>query len=69
MKPDPAIDDIREVRGKISAEFGHDARQMMAHYREFEGQLQAEGRYRFVERLEVGMEIEKPVLNDKPKKL
>jgi hypothetical protein len=67
MKPDPAIDEIRDVRRKISAEFGHDPRQLMAHYREMERQLHAEGKYRFFEPSEA--EPEQAVLNDKPKKL
>ncbi len=36
MKPDPAIDEIREVRHRISAEFGHDTRALLDHYRELE---------------------------------
>jgi hypothetical protein len=48
MKPDPAIDEIYEVRRKISAEFGHDPRRLMAHYAEYEKQLEREG-WRFAE--------------------
>lgn len=62
MTTDPAIDEIREVRQKISAEFGHDPRRLLAHYVEYEKQLEREGKYRFSE--------PKPeqsfVLNDKP---
>ena len=64
MKPDPAIDEIYEVRRKISAEFGHDPRRLMAHYAEYEKQLEREG-WRFaktpVEKTEAEM-----VLRDKP---
>ena len=64
MKPDPAIDEIREVRRKISAEFGHDPRRLMAHYAGYEKQLEREG-WRFAE-----TPVEKPedemVLRDKP---
>jgi hypothetical protein len=49
MKADPAIDEIREVRRKISAEFGHDPRRLMAHYIEYEKLLQSEGKYCFAE--------------------
>jgi hypothetical protein len=66
MKPDPAIDKIREVRRKISAEFGHDPRRLMAHYREMEAQLHAQGKYRFLEPSEP--EPEQAVLNDRLKK-
>lgn len=33
---DPGIDWIREVRHKISAEFGHDTKKIIEHYRELE---------------------------------
>jgi hypothetical protein len=67
MKTDPAINKIREVRRKISAEFGHDPRRLMAHYTKVEGQLHLSGKYRFFEPSE--LEHEQTVLNDKPKKL
>ena len=36
MKPDPAIEEIRAVRHKISAEHGHDTRRLVKHYQEME---------------------------------
>ena len=33
---DPGIDWIREVRHKISAEFGHDTKRLIEHYHELE---------------------------------
>ena len=33
---DPGIAWIREVRHKISAEFGHDTKRLLEHYRELE---------------------------------
>jgi len=36
MKPDPAIDAIREIRHKISASVGHDARKLIEHYRQLQ---------------------------------
>ena len=64
MQPDPAIDEIREVRRKISAEFGHDPRRLMAHYAEYEKQLEREG-WRFAD-----APLEQPeaemVLRDQP---
>jgi hypothetical protein len=66
MKPDPAIDEIYEVRRKISAEFGDDPRRLMAHYAEYEKQLEREG-WRFVE-APVGKTEEGMVLRDKPPK-
>jgi hypothetical protein len=66
MQPDPAIDEVREVRRKISAEFGHDPRRLMAHYVEYEKQLKREGKYRFAE--VPAVEVEQAALNDKPRK-
>ncbi len=39
IKDDPAIDQIREIRHQISAEFGHDPRRVLAYYSEFEAKL------------------------------
>lgn len=36
MKPDPAIEEVRAVRHRISEEFGHDTRALLDHYRELE---------------------------------
>jgi len=36
IKDDPAIEQIREVRHRISAEFGHDTNRLIDHYRELE---------------------------------
>jgi hypothetical protein len=33
-EPDPVIDEVREIRRQISAEFDHDPRRLMAHYME-----------------------------------
>jgi hypothetical protein len=35
---DPVIDDIREVRHRISARFAHDPAQLVAYYTEFQEQ-------------------------------
>jgi hypothetical protein len=48
MKIDPLVAAIREARHRISAEFNHDPRRLVAYYRERERQLRAEGKYRFV---------------------
>ena len=36
IKDDPAIEEIRETRRRISEEFGHDTRALVEHYRELE---------------------------------
>ena len=66
MQPDPAIDEVREIRRKISAEFGHDPRRLMAHYVEYEQQLRREEKYHFAEAPAV--EVEQAAFNDQPRK-
>jgi hypothetical protein len=44
MQPDPAIDEIREVRRKISAEFGNDPQRLVAHYMELEREARRTGK-------------------------
>ena len=36
MKKDMAIEEIRKVRSRISASFGHDTKALMEHYRQQE---------------------------------
>jgi hypothetical protein len=36
---DPVIDEIREVRHRISARFGHDPAKLVAHYMELQKQV------------------------------
>jgi hypothetical protein len=36
---DPVIDEIREIRHRISARFGHDPARLVAHYMEFQKQF------------------------------
>jgi hypothetical protein len=38
MKKDPPVDEIRAVRHRISARFGHDTKALLDHYRELEKQ-------------------------------
>jgi hypothetical protein len=38
-KPDPVIDEIREVRHQISARFDHDPDRLVAHYMELQEKL------------------------------
>ncbi len=52
MKPDPIIDEIREVRHEISASVDHDPRKLVEHYR----QLQEKHRDRLVSRNREGTE-------------
>jgi len=48
MNTDPLVAAIREARHRISAEFNHDPRRLVAYYRERERRLKAEGKHRFV---------------------
>ncbi len=38
LPPDPVIDEIREVRRRISARFDHDPERLMAYYMELQKQ-------------------------------
>jgi len=40
MKPQDPIEEIREVRRKISAEHGHDMKRLVKHYQEMEKDYQ-----------------------------
>lgn len=35
-KPDPAIDEVREIRHRISERFGHDPERLVAYYMELQ---------------------------------
>lgn len=39
LPPDPVIDEIREVRRQISAQFDHDPKRMLEYYIEFQRQF------------------------------
>lgn len=64
MKPDPAIDEIYEIRRQISAEFGDDPRRLRQHYAEYEKQLEREG-WRFAE-APIEKSDDEMILRDKP---
>jgi hypothetical protein len=48
-KTDPLIDEIRQIRHEISAEFDHDPKKMYAYYKQVEKELKASGQYTFLE--------------------
>jgi len=49
MTTDPLIDEIRQIRHEISAEFNHDPKKMYAYYQQVEKELRASGQYSFFE--------------------
>ena len=49
MKNDPLIDEIRQVRHQISAEFDHNTKKMFAYYKQVEKELRASDQYSFLE--------------------
>ncbi|GDY22192.1 hypothetical protein LBMAG56_35390 [Verrucomicrobiota bacterium] len=67
MNPDPLIDEIREVRRIISAEFGHDPRRLVAHYMERQRKLRESGEHKFYDSRQPESESDL-VLHDKPSK-
>ena len=43
------VKEVREMRNRLSAEFGHDRSRLYAHYQEVEKQLRTSGKYKFAE--------------------
>ena len=41
--------EVREMREKISAEFGHDLNRLVAYYQELENEMQKSGKYKFAD--------------------
>ena len=41
------MEEVREMRRKISAEFGHDLNRLVAYYQELENETRKSGKYRF----------------------
>ena len=41
------MDEVREMRCKISAEFGHDLNQLVAYYQGLEDKMRKSGKYKF----------------------
>ena len=43
------MEEVREMRRKISEEFGHDLGQLVAYYQELETEMRKSGKYKFVD--------------------
>ena len=43
------MEEVREIRRKISAEFGHDLNRLVAHYQELENEMRKSGKYKFAD--------------------
>lgn len=43
------MDEVREMRRKISAEFGNDLNQLVAYYQELENEMRESGKYKFAD--------------------
>ncbi len=43
------MDEVREMRRKISAEFGNDLNQLVAYYQELENEMRKSGKYKFAD--------------------
>ena len=41
------MNEVHEMRRKISAEFGHDLNRLVAYYQEVENQMRKSGKYKF----------------------
>ena len=53
------VKEVRETRHKISARFGHDVGQLVAHYQELQEQMRQSGKYKFAD-----LPREKPKLSE-----
>lgn len=47
--PDHEINEVRRIRNEISERHGHDVKQLVAHYQQFERQLRATGKFKFAD--------------------
>ena len=43
------MEEVREMRRKISEEFGHDLSRLIAYYQELETEMRKSGKYKFVD--------------------
>ncbi len=43
------MEEVREIRRKISEEFGHDLNRLVAYYQELETEMRKSGKYKFVD--------------------
>lgn len=43
------MEEVREMRRKISAEFDHDFNQLVAYYQELENEMRRSGKYKFAD--------------------
>ena len=43
------MEEVREMRRKISEEFGHDLSRLVAYYQELETEMRKSGKYKFVD--------------------
>ena len=67
METDPLIEEIRDVRRKISEEFGNDPQRLVAHYLELEREARRIGTHKFRD-ARVEQADERLILQDKPRK-
>ena len=55
------MEEVREMRRKISAEFGHDFNRLGAYYQEIQKEMQKSGKYKFADPPSEKSESEKDV--------
>ena len=46
---DEEINEVRKIRHRISAKYGHDIKKLVAHYQDLEQRLRASGQYKFAD--------------------
>ena len=43
------MEEVREMRRKVSAEFGHDLNRLLTYYQELEDEMRKSGKYKFAD--------------------
>ena len=57
------MEEVREMRRKISAEFGHDLNQLGAYYQELENEMRKSGKYKFAALPNEELELERDIFD------
>ena len=57
---DNEINEVRRIRHEISAQFGHDIGQLVAHYQKIEKEFRRSGKYKFADSKQTCGEIKFP---------
>ncbi len=57
------MEEVREMRRRISAEFGHDFNKLAAYYQKLDNEMQRSGKYKYADPPSEEFEIKKNIFN------